>query len=367
MIERTMSDLNWTVGEGLLCNRWCVALRASLAEHRFYFAYVTVYLIFGGFLLIGFGSTHIDIFIANVIATIAGHLVFFLLLVLIWAYREIVRTQVEGFVPHLMKVARQQHLNLNALSRTLPILISIPLMFGIFFCLKADIGTIKSYQYDELFARWSIWISGGEPAWKALDGWFGRQWEIIVLNIVYYVWFPIVHITFYWQVMSTQRPALRLQYITAFVACWGVLGTVIAVAFPAAGPAFVGLITGHATPYDGLLNHLQGIQNSGYDLAALDVQSKLWNSYITKSYLPFSGMSAMPSLHVSMAVLMVLLGWKISRSVGMIYSLFAVLIGIGSVMLAFHYAADGLVASALTILIWVASGKVARLVHPKGD
>ena len=60
----------------------------------------------------------------------------------------------------------------------------------------------------------------------------------------------------------------------------------------------------------------------------------------------------MPSMHVSTSLLFVLVGWRSHRLLGVVFSIFAVVIMLGSVLLAWHYAIDGYVAIIFTLLIW---------------
>ena len=68
------------------------------------------------------------------------------------------------------------------------------------------------------------------------------------------------------------------------------------------------------------------------------------------------GISAMPSMHLSIATVFALLGWKISRFWGMAGIIFLVLILLGSVHLGYHYAVDGYAAILATVGIWWLSG-----------
>ena len=361
-----MSEAAWQRGDTALSPRnvWRDAIVASAREHRFYLAYAAVYFstVFSILVFFGFTAAH-DIF-DDAVATFVCHLPVVLILFLIWSARQIVLTGIDGFLPRLGRTLSRTYLSPEALGRVLPVLVSIPLIFGAFFAIKIRIPDINPFSYDMLFAKWSAWLAGGAPTWQILQVWFGAPWIIASLNFVYYLWFPVVHLTLYWQVFTRRRSALRLQFITAFMACWGLLGTFVALALSSAGPAFLGALSGKPTLYDGLLELLNQAQRSGYNVSALEVQHLLWQIYARNQDIPFAGISAMPSLHVSMAVLLALFGWKIGKLAGAAYTVFAALIFIGSVLLAFHYAIDGYVAGVLTFGIWLACGKISRHVYP---
>ena len=60
----------------------------------------------------------------------------------------------------------------------------------------------------------------------------------------------------------------------------------------------------------------------------------------------------MPSIHVSMAFLMALLGWRIRRALGIVLTAYVVAIQIASVHLGWHYAIDGYAGIIGTYAIW---------------
>ena len=70
-----------------------------------------------------------------------------------------------------------------------------------------------------------------------------------------------------------------------------------------------------------------------------------------------SGISAMPSMHVALATLFALVGWRTNRWVGIATTLFAVIIQIGSVHLGWHYAIDGYAGAVGMIVIWLLVGR----------
>jgi hypothetical protein len=65
-------------------------------------------------------------------------------------------------------------------------------------------------------------------------------------------------------------------------------------------------------------------------------------------------------MHVAIAVLLALFGWRRHWLLGIGYSAFAVLVFLGSIHLGFHYAVDGYVAAAMVVAIWWVSGMIAR-------
>jgi hypothetical protein len=93
----------------------------------------------------------------------------------------------------------------------------------------------------------------------------------------------------------------------------------------------------------------------------LRVQRTLWENFATGQNMPFVGISAMPSVHVAVAVLFALLGWRISSWLGWIFSLYAGVILIGSVHLGWHYAVDGYLSIAGALAIWAVVGMLRRV------
>jgi hypothetical protein len=96
---------------------------------------------------------------------------------------------------------------------------------------------------------------------------------------------------------------------------------------------------------------------------ALRVQHTLWENYARSLNLPFVGISAMPSVHVAVAVLFALLGWRTSRWLGWAFTCFAGVVLVGSVHLGWHYAVDGYVSVAATLAIWAVVGALPG--HPR--
>jgi hypothetical protein len=100
--------------------------------------------------------------------------------------------------------------------------------------------------------------------------------------------------------------------------------------------------------------------NETHTIGSLAVQQKLiaWQADGVRSY--GSGISAMPSMHVSIAMLTTLWAWSRSRLWGAVAAAFTAIIFLGSIHLAYHYAVDGLVSLLLTPVIWWGAGRFAK-------
>jgi hypothetical protein len=72
--------------------------------------------------------------------------------------------------------------------------------------------------------------------------------------------------------------------------------------------------------------------------------------------MPFVGISAMPSVHVAVAVLFAVLGWRTAAWLGWLFTGYACVVLIGSVHLGWHYAVDGYVSAVVAPLIWALTG-----------
>ena len=92
--------------------------------------------------------------------------------------------------------------------------------------------------------------------------------------------------------------------------------------------------------------------NKSSPVWAIGTQKKLWKAYKENKTKLGSGISAMPSMHVSMAFLFALVGWRSNRLIGLMLGIYTIIILMGSVHLGWHYAIDGYAAILGTLLIW---------------
>ncbi|MEX1109990.1 MAG: phosphatase PAP2 family protein, partial [Dongiaceae bacterium] len=156
---------------------------------------------------------------------------------------------------------------------------------------------------------------------------------------------------------------LRLQFFYSLLLTWILLGVGAATYFSSAGPCYYGRIGGGSDPFMPLMDYL-ATANERYEVWALTAQEMLWNHYTTGAIDLGAGISAMPSMHVAMVFIFVLLGFRTARWLGWVCLAFFVSVLIGSVHLGWHYAIDGYAGAIGAAVMWWGSGRLAALTHP---
>jgi membrane-associated phospholipid phosphatase len=177
------------------------------------------------------------------------------------------------------------------------------------------------------------------------------------LNWNYLLWFHVLFIACFVAAFQTNRTRLRQSFFYALLLAWSIGGIFLANVLSSAGPVFFERVTGDDRPYADLFHYLNSV-NKQFPLTTLRLQDYLWSAYqATPSY---STISAMPSMHVTIAVLIFLAALNINRWLACATGLFAFLILVGSVQLGWHYAIDGYLGLGVALLSWALAGPIAR-------
>lgn len=236
----------------------------------------------------------------------------------------------------------------------------IPPFINTFVAVKTSIPLVQPYAWDARFMQWEQWLHFGRHPYELLQPLIGHPAVTNLLDRVYYTWFPVVWLTLVWQMWHGDRfSENRQQFLMCFALCWIVLGSLSAMLLSSAGPVYYPQFVDGPDPYAPLMEYLRGVDGS-HGLMALAAQDALWASYADPTAEAIGeGISAMPSMHVSMVTLCALIGFKVNRWVGWAYAAFALAIMVGSVHLAWHYAIDGYVSIAATWGLWWVSGRWA--------
>ena len=230
----------------------------------------------------------------------------------------------------------------------------------VFFCVgiaafstyKHSIPDLVPFFADRPLADLDEWLHGG-PAWRLTHGispgaaealayLYGPVWFAEMLGLVLFAAF-----------LPDDR--LRVRYLISYAATIVLLGTVLRVVGASAGPIFFDRLF-EGDRFADLMASLAA-QPAGVQM--LRASDYLFASYQSNDAVFGAGISAMPSIHVAMAVLNALFLARINRWLGMAGWAFAACIMVGSVHFGWHYALDGYVSIVAVFLIWHAAGRLA--------
>jgi hypothetical protein len=243
--------------------------------------------------------------------------------------------------------------------RPAPFVLALPLLLALIIFnkgmleLKPMIPLLKPFTYDTMFLEWDRTLHFGFDPWVLLQPLMGHDIITYIFNMLYNFWFLALFGTFMWFGFARQASVVRTQFFLAYMLCWWIGGGFLAVYFSSAGPVYYALLGHFPDPYAPLLAYLNDIP-----IWALDTQQLLWDGYQGKA-TPI-GISAFPSMHNASAVLFALAAFRVNRTAGICFAVYAVVILVGSVHLAWHYAVDGYAAIALALVCWWVAGFMAR-------
>ncbi len=244
---------------------------------------------------------------------------------------------------------------LNAIPMTF-VLIYFVLCFS---TIKDAVPMVNPFSWDMTFMELDRVLHFGMDPWRILHPVLGYAPVTFLLNIVYNIWFVVIWMAWVWLVFAERQSVLRLQYLVAYFLSWSIGGSLLAIVFSSAGPVYYGNLDLGANPYAPLMSYLRATSEI-VPLWAVDTQDLLWEAYLNDGKGLVSGISAMPSMHNTAAMMIALLGWRISRRAGIAGSLFALGIFLGSIHLGWHYAVDAYMGFAIAGISWYLSGRFAR-------
>lgn len=238
----------------------------------------------------------------------------------------------------------------------LPIVACIALFMINFSALKSAIPLFNEYSWDQAFIDWDRMLFFGQDPWRLLQPVLGYPIVSAAMSGLYHLWILLIYAGCVYMGAHQPNDALRLRYFVSYFLCWGVIGVVMATWLASVGPVFMQPLFDDVT-FAPLMGYLESA-NGHYPVLVLAVQQQLLDWHATGEFGLGRGISAMPSMHVSLAVLFWLGMREISRKAGWYFGIYAWLIFLGSIHTGYHYAVDGIVAAAATWVIWWLVGRV---------
>ena len=232
----------------------------------------------------------------------------------------------------------------------------LPTVISIYSSIKVLIPFLQPYDWDVTFLAWDRLLHGGYDPWTLIQPMLGYPIVTSVVNFLYNLWFFVLYGMLFWQAFSLRDRFLRMQFLLTMVLVWALLGGLLATLWSSAGPVYFGRVTGLADPFVALMDYLRSVAEV-HSVWAVETQEKLWQAHASGEGMIGGGISAMPSVHVATSVTFALLTWRVHRWLGALFWLYAGVIMIGSVHLAWHYAVDGYVSLVLTSALWVLVGR----------
>ena len=142
--------------------------------------------------------------------------------------------------------------------------------------------------------------------------------------------------------------------------------SVLAVIFSAVGTCFSEpILSGISDVYEPLMSRLHDISEiskgqSGHELYAIKNQAGLVEHFTNNTIRFGSGITAMPSMHVSFVMLVFLSTRELNKKAGYLALIYLFFIQVGSVHLGWHYAVDGYISMILTWILWRLSGWIVN-------
>jgi hypothetical protein len=227
---------------------------------------------------------------------------------------------------------------------------------GTFTSIKNMLPGIAPYSWDTRWADIDAFLALGNDPWRLLSPVVSHPLVLKVVEMSYLSgWMVMIGFVPAIVAFAPRFAPIRVRFFLTYILCWIVIGNVLAVAGMSAGPVYFGKVGGDAARFQPLIDYLSA--NSGWRYSAFDLQHALWSTYAAGRMAFGSGISAFPSMHVSMATLWVIVGFMAGRAFGLAAVAFLAFVQLASVALGWHYAIDGLASMVATPLVWVAVGR----------
>ncbi len=223
---------------------------------------------------------------------------------------------------------------------------------------KTNITLLNPFSWDITWMEIDRLIHFGSDPWRLLHPVLGHAALTKLIDFLYEkIWFFLLIGGWTLFALRPSIDALQVRYLVAMMLAWILGGNLMATIFSSAGPVYFSALGLQPDVYAPLKAYLQSVHSQVF-LNSLPMQKTLWLQYIDGTN-QFGGISAFPSMHNVIAVLLAIVGWNLNRIFGAILWIFAAFIFVGSIHLGWHYAVDSYTGILVAVVAWRLSQPVA--------
>ena len=288
--------------------------------------------------------------VIRTLITLCGTLIpFFLFVLLVWRVVYMVRkVRPDKPAAWLIGDIKATVLDANRMVGGTVTLLAMAFFLNTFSYMKEAIPAINPFSWDDAFVQADRILFAGYDAYVAMLPVFGHPYALTLFNLAYGGWLILMYFAVFVACFTYVNPAARNSFLVAFVLTWGVGGNLLATIFASVGPVFYAPL-GLGETFVPLMDYLRSMHMVSPNLS-LNVQDQLWAGYASGN--PMAGISAFPSMHVASSTLLMIYAFSYARLAGILMAVFLSLIMIGSVVLGWHYAVDGIAGALIAWVAW---------------
>ena len=281
---------------------------------------------------------------------------------IVWFFIDILWRLFRDRPPRPLRWARERYFTRAAMLRLLaaiPALLMCAMLIPVFSSLKAMIPLFNAYSWDATIIAWERALFFGNDAWVLLQPILGYPVVTAAISASYHIWVLLLYAGVAVMAISPKvTDDVRRRFFLSYAMAWSLVGGLLATLFASVGPVFAQPILGIAD-FVPQVEYLRAA-NEQVPVMVVPVQDALLQSYFENDNGLGRGISALPSMHVAVVVLFWLAARELSRSWGRAFFWYMILIWVGSVHTAYHYALDGLVSLIAMLAIWWCVGAIFR-------
>lgn len=214
---------------------------------------------------------------------------------------------------------------------------------------KSSIPLVVPFYADAALAAFDKWLHGGIDPWVIAHDWVGNFPITGYLSYYLTLWLPPAMLLMPFIAACDDDRERVARYVVLYCVAWVVVGNVFAFAGSSVGPVYYDSLLG-GDRFAGLITALT--ESGSFETKLGHTQQALWRLYEEHKMLPGLGISAFPSVHVSVANVVALYLLERSRILAIPGFAFLGATFFLSVYTGYHYALDGYFSILIVTGLW---------------